>query len=343
VFTTVLLFTLGLVFLIVGAESLVRGASRLAAAAGISPLVIGLTVVAYGTSAPELAVSMKAAVAGQPDLALGNVVGSNIFNVLFILGASAAITPLLVHRQLLRFDLWMMLAVSAVSYLLAADGRISRLDGVLLVAGAIAYTVWSIWRSRRETAALQGKSAGSLHGPTDACESVVSTTAGEPHVTQVAGGLTSLGTSVGFVLLGLGMLVLGARWLVHGAAGIATAFGVSELVIGLTVVAAGTSLPEVATSIVAAVRGERDIAVGNVVGSNIFNILAVLGVAAALGQEGVGVSSAALRFDMPVMLLAAAACLPIFYTARRIDRWEGWALLVGYAAYATTVIWNAAH
>jgi cation:H+ antiporter len=341
--TTILLFVVGLALLVAGAESLVRGASRLAAAAGVSPLVVGLTVVAYGTSAPELAVSMKAALAGQPDLALGNVVGSNIFNVLLILGVSAAITPLLVHRQLLRFDLWIMLAVSAVSYLLAADGRIGRVDGVLLVAGAIAYTVWSIWRSRRETAALPGKSAGSLHGPTDACGKVVSTTAGKPRGPQLAAGLKSLATSAGFVLLGLGLLVLGARWLVHGAAGIATAFGVSELVIGLTIVAAGTSLPEVATSIVAAVRGERDIAVGNVVGSNIFNILAVLGVAATLGDDGVGVSSAALRFDMPVMILVAVACLPIFYTARRIDRWEGWAFLAGYVAYTTTVILNAAH
>ena len=153
--------------------------------------------------------------------------------------------------------------------------------------------------------------------------------------------LSGAAVSVGFVVAGLGLLVVGARWLLAGAVGIASALGVSELVIGLTIVAVGTSLPEVATSIVAAIRGERDIAVGNAVGSNIFNILAVLGVAAAIGRDGVHVSPAALRFDIPVLIVVAAACLPVFYSARRIDRWEGWVFLLGYVVYTAYLIRRA--
>ena len=220
--TTIMLFVLGLALLVGGAEALVRGAVRLAAAAGVSPLVIGLTVVAYGTGAPEMAVSVKAALAGQADLALGNVVGSNIFNVLFILGVSAAITPLLVHRQLLRFDLWVMLGVSGLVYLLGMDGGIGRLDGLFLVAGVVIYTAWSIWQSRREDAAVADEFAREF---------------GRPSRWQ----LTGVAVSIGFVLGGLGLLVVGARWLLAGAVGIASALGVSELVIGLTVVAVGTS------------------------------------------------------------------------------------------------------
>ncbi|MBU0637964.1 MAG: calcium/sodium antiporter [Planctomycetes bacterium] len=320
--TTILMFALGLALLVCGAEALVRGAVRLAAAAGVSPLVIGLTVVAYGTSAPEMAISVKTALAGEADLSLGNVVGSNIFNVLFILGASAAITPLVVSRQLLRFDLWVMLGVSGLTYLLGADGCIGRLDGLFLATGATAYTTWSIWQSRRENAAVQGEFAKEFGR------------------TSIARPM-SVPASIGLVLLGLGLLVLGARWLVAGAVGIAASLDVSELVIGLTIVAAGTSLPEVATSIIAAIRGERDIAVGNVVGSSIFNILAVLGVAAAVGDDGVFVSPAALRTDIPIMIIVAAACLPIFYTGRRIDRWEGWMFLSGYAAYMVYLIWSS--
>lgn len=316
------LFLLGLVLLVAGAEALVRGAARLAAAAGMSSLVIGLTVVAFGTSAPELAVSVGASLANQADLALGNVVGSNIFNVLLILGVSACITPLIVHAQLLRADLWIMLGVSALPLLMGLDGRISRTDGLILLAGIAGYTGWSIQAGRRAAGTT-------LHSGEAA-------TAGEP--THKHGALLS---SLGLVVLGLALLVIGARWLVAGAVEIASALGVSEWVIGLTIVAAGTSLPEVATSVVAAVRGERDIAVGNVVGSNIFNILAVLG-AAAVGNSGVRVSPEALRFDLPVMLLVAAGCLPIFYTGRRVDRWEGAVFLGAYVAYTAYLLSRSA-
>lgn len=317
---TLLLFLVGLTALVVGAEWLVRGASRLAAAVGVSPLVIGLTVVAFGTSSPELAVSVQAAWAGQADLAVGNVVGSNLFNVLFILGISAVITPLAVAYQLLRLDVPVMIAVSVLTLVLGWDGAISRLEGGLFVAGLLIYIGWLIRSSRKEVAAERAAAPGET-------QPIVS--AGRVIMDLV------------LILVGLGLLVLGSRWLVQGAVAIATALGVSQLVIGLTVIAAGTSLPEVAASIAAAVRGERDIAVGNVVGSNIFNILAVLGLSSLVTSGGVQVTAAALQFDIPVMIAAAIACLPVFYTGGSISRWEGVLFLAYYGIYTTYLILNA--
>jgi cation:H+ antiporter len=311
-------FVAGLVLLVVGAESLVRGASRLAAAVGLSPLVIGLTVVAFGTSAPEMAVSVGGALSGQGDLAVGNVVGSNIFNVLFILGAAAAIAPLVVSMQLLRFDVPVMIGVSVATLLVAADGVVGRIEGVLLVVGLAVYTALLIRLSRRERAAIQDEFAAEYAS-----------------AAQSAGQLV---LQVALVAGGLGLLVLGAGWLVSAAVQMATAFGLSELVIGLTIVAAGTSLPEVATSLIATVRGERDIAVGNVVGSNIFNLLGVLGLSAAVAPDGLRVTPAALGFDVPVMIAVAVACLPIFFTGRLIARWEGWLFLAYYVAYTAYLI-----
>jgi cation:H+ antiporter len=309
----------GLVVLVIGAEALVKGASKLAIAAGISPLVIGLTVVAYGTSTPEMAVSVISAFAGQTDIALGNVVGSNIFNVLFILGISALIVPLVVSQQLVRLDVPLMIAVSILTFLLSMDGTIGRLDGVLLFAGVVAYTTFLIVQSRKENKAVQEEYAQEYGGTPD---------------TTAKAWLRNIVLIVG----GLGLLVLGSQWLVDGAIAIAQRFGISELVIGLTIVAAGTSLPEVATSIIASIRGERDIAVGNVVGSNIFNILAVLGLAGMVTPEGINVSSAALRFDIPVMIAVAVACLPIFFTGHIIARWEGALFLGYYGAYTLYLI-----
>lgn len=315
---TLLLFAAGLGLLVLGAEWLVKGASRLAAAFGVSPLVIGLTVVAYGTSAPEMAVSMRSAWAGQPDLAVGNVVGSNIFNVLFVLGASAVIAPLVVAAQLVRLDVPILIGLSFLTLILAADGSIGALDGALLLAGAVAYTLLQVIQSRREAAAIRDEFAEALDGRR-----------------------SSTVVNVVLVVAGLAVLVLGARWLVAGAIAFAQALGVSELVIGLTVVAAGTSLPEVATSILASVRGERDIAVGNVVGSSIFNILAVLGTSALAAGGGLPVSAALLRFDLPVMVAVAVACLPIFASGARIARWEGTLFLFYYIAYTAYLVLDA--
>lgn len=311
---TVLLFILGLVALIVGAELLVRGASRLAAAVGLSPLIIGLTVVAYGTSAPELAVSVQSGWQGQADIAIGNVLGSNIFNVLVVLGVSALIAPLAVSSQLIRYDVPLMIGVSGLLFVLALDGRVGRLDGALLFAGALFYTGLTLWKGRQSQAGSADDPAG--RQPTS--------TAWLLH-----GGL---------IVLGLALLVLGSRWLVQGAVVFATLLGVDELVIGLTIVAAGTSLPEVATSVIASLRGERDIAVGNVVGSNIFNVLAVLGLTSLVIPRGVQVVPAVLRFDLPVMLAVAVACLPIFFTGNRIARWEGGLFLGYYGAYTMYLI-----
>ncbi|CAN5316834.1 calcium/sodium antiporter [soil metagenome] len=318
---TLLLFILGIGLLIGGAELLVRGASRLAGAAGISPLVIGLTVVAFGTSAPELAVSLQASLYGQSDIALGNVVGSNIANVLLILGISALIVPLVVSEQLVRLDVPLMIGASLLLLLLALDGSIGRWDGVLFFGGIVAYTGFLVRQSRRETAAI---SAAAAEAAPDA---------GTGQVGWLANALLILG--------GLALLVLGSRWLVNGAVQVATLLGVSQLVIGLTVVAVGTSLPEIATSVLASLRGERDIAVGNVVGSNLFNILSVLGISAMVAPSGIPVARAALTFDIPVMIAVAVACLPIFFTGHLIARWEGAVFLAYYMIYTLYLVLNS--
>ncbi|MFN8643164.1 MAG: calcium/sodium antiporter [Candidatus Binatia bacterium] len=306
-------FVVGLVLLVAGAEALVRGASRLAALFGISRLVIGLTIVAAGTSSPELAVSVGAALTGQSDIAVGNVVGSNIFNVLFILGLCALVAPLRVSSQLVRTDVPVMIGTSLLLLALGADGRLSPIDGLFLLAGMVAYFWYSVAEGRREQAA-----AGD---------------GGEP-----TGGLVP---QLLWVAAGLALLVLGARWLVEGAVAMARLMGVSELVVGLTIVAAGTSLPEVATSVVASVRGQRDIAVGNVVGSNIFNILGILG-ASALVAGGLPVAPSLQGFDIPVMVAVALACLPIFFTGHVINRSEGALFLGYYVGYTLYVILAAA-
>ncbi|MDI9548839.1 MAG: calcium/sodium antiporter [Chloroflexota bacterium] len=310
----------GVVLLIVGAEGLVRGASRIAAALGIAPLIIGLTVVAFGTSSPELAVSIGAGLNGQADIALGNVIGSNIFNVLFILGTSALIAPLVVNQQLVRLDVPILIAVSIVAWLFCSDGQVNRLEGLALFAGLIAYTGFLIAQAR-------GEKDAEVHAQYDKKR-------------WRAGDASARGwlINVAYVIAGLAILVLGSRLLVTSATAIAQALGVSSLIIGLTIVAAGTSLPEVATSILASVRGERDIAVGNVVGSNLFNLLAVLGLTASVAPNGVPVSAAAIHFDLPVMAAVALACLPIFFTGSLIARWEGFLFLGYYAAYTVYLI-----
>lgn len=314
----ILLFVVGLLFLIVGAEALVRGASRLASLVGISPLVIGLTVVAFGTSSPELAISVKSALSNQSSIAVGNVVGSNIFNILFILGVSALIVQLTVSQQLVRLDVPLMIVLSVLILLLSLDRRIGRIDGLMLVAALIAYTWFLISQSRKESKEVREEYAQEF-GPKDSAGS-------------------SLVSNVLLVIGGFVLLIFGSRWLVDSAVFFAGYLGVSELVIGLTVVAAGTSLPEVVTSIVAAVRRERDITVGNVVGSNIFNILAVLGISSLVSPNGIEVSTAVIAFDMPVMIAVALACLPIFFTGGRISRWEGALLLGYYVAYTLYLI-----
>ncbi|MBM4180267.1 MAG: calcium/sodium antiporter [Betaproteobacteria bacterium] len=323
---SVLWFVLGLIALVAGAELLVRGASRLALSFGISPLVVGLTVVAFGTSAPEMAVSVQSAWAGQVDIALGNVVGSNIFNVLVILGLSALITPLVVHQQVIRQEVPVMIGVSLLLWAMAADGGIGRGEGLLLAGLVVAYTVLLIRQSRRETAAVQAEVDAEYAEAFDGAR---------------PGWRDHWGIQLLLILAGLALLLMGSRWLVEAAVGFARHLGVSELVIGLTIVAAGTSLPEVATSVMAAIRGERDIAVGNVVGSNIFNILSVLGFSALVAPAQLIVAPALLAVDLPVMVAVAVACLPVFFTGARVARWEGLLFLMLYTAYTVYLILRA--
>jgi len=310
----------GLVLLVAGAEVLVRGAAKLAAQFGISPLVIGLTVVAFGTSAPETAVSVQASLNGSGDIAIGNVVGSNIANVLLILGTTALVAPLVVSRQLIRLDVPIMIGASLVTFGLAWDGQLSRIDGAILFSAVVIYTLFLVISSRRENAAGADDEFAKEFGLDEPAK---------PHAGLINAGL---------VLGGLVLLVVGSNFLVEGAVALARALGLSELVIGLTVIAIGTSLPELATSIMAAFRGERDIAVGNIVGSNIFNLLCVLGLASLVSPQAIGVSSNALAFDFPVMIAVAVACLPIFFAGYCIKRWEGALFLAYYVAYTLYLV-----
>jgi cation:H+ antiporter len=311
---------IGLVLLVAGADALVRGASRLALSFGISPLVVGLTVVAFGTSAPEMAVSVGAAHGGNVDIAIGNVVGSNIFNVLFILGAAAVIAPLVVNAQLIRQEVPVMVGAALLLFLLAADLGISRVDGAVLFGLLLVYTAFLVVQSRRQTSATRAEYAEAVEG-------------------MVPGGVEGhRARDLGYVVGGLALLVLGAQTLVGAAVTIAALLGVPQLIVGLTIVAAGTSLPEVATSLVATIRGERDIAVGNVVGSSTFNVLGVLGLSALVAPGELPVPSSVLAFDLPVMTAVAVACLPVFFTGRTIARWEGVVFLGYYVAYTAYLI-----
>ena len=318
---TFLLFIGGLIGLVLGAELLVRGASKLALSFGISPLVVGLTIVAFGTSAPEMAVSTAAALSGQTDIAIGNVVGSNIFNVLFILGLSAMITPLVVNIQLIRQEVPIMIGASLLLLALGLDGGISLVDGAILFALLLAYTAFLVVQSRTETRGTHDQYAAGV----------------KPAV--ATGWDAKLPAQLLLIVVGLALLVLGSDWLVTASTILAKALGVSDLVIGLTIVAAGTSMPEVATSVMATIKGERDIAVGNVVGSGTFNILGCVGLAGIVsGDLGLAMPAAVLNFDIWVMIATSLACLPVFMTGREIARWEGAVFLLYYAAYVTYLI-----
>lgn len=304
------LIVVGLVMLYFGAEGLVRGSSALALKLGLTPLVIGLTVVAYGTSMPELVVSVKASLAGQPGIAVGNVVGSNIFNIAVILGVASVIYPIRVNFQLLRLDVPIMVGVTLLLMAFFATGQLERWQAGVLFCGLLAYTVGSIVYAKRtatpEVAAEFDESVNGRKTPGTIWMDVV------------------------FIVGGLGVLVAGSRFLVDGSVAVARTWGVSEAVIGLTIVAAGTSTPELAASIVAAMKKEPDIALGNIIGSNMCNILCILGVTGMITPLTLG---GVTWTDLFVMLAFSLALVPILITGFVIKRWEGAVLLVGYAAY----------
>ena len=336
---TVAALAVGFALLIGGGEVLVRGAGGLAATLGISPLVVGLTVVAFATSAPEFAVSVDAALSGYPGLAVGNVVGSNIANILLILGLTAIVAPLVATSRIVRVDIPIMVLFSLVLLLVALDGTISFLDGLLLFAGLVAYVVATIVISRKQSGGRAAAASEEPVGDGAADDSSGSDSADETRSSGVAASHPVLVSSA-LVIVGVVMLVVGARLLVTAASDLAAAWGMSDLVIGLTVVAVGTSLPELATSMVAAIRGERDLAIGNIVGSNMFNIGAVLGMTSLIAP--IEIAAGAIHFDLPIMLAVSLALLPIAFTGLAIARWEGVLFTGFYAAYIAYVVLQAA-
>jgi cation:H+ antiporter len=313
----------GLVVLSVGGECLVRGAARLARSLGVSALAVGLTIVAFGTSAPEIAVSISAGVQQHDDLAIANVVGSCILNTLVVLGLAAVTRPLRVSRSVVRTDAPFMILVLALFTFFAVDdvgllaggknnGLIGYWEGILFIAGLIAYVALTYHGARRQPQVV------------------------EAEYEQSIGPVRASAVNVMLVLVGLVGLVFGADLMVEGGTGIARSVGISERIIGLTIFAIGTSLPEVATCVIAARRGQPDIAVGNVVGSNIFNVLAVIGIATTAHPAGaLTVNWTILSHDVPVMLVAAVLLFPILRTGRHISRREGTLLLALYVGYLT--------
>jgi len=301
----------GFIILTFGAEALVRGATAIALKLGITPLIIGLTIVAFGTSAPELAVSLKSALAGNPGIALGNVIGSNIANIGLILAITALIRPIKVQSQMVKRDIPIMIAASMLFWGLLMDGELSMLDGALLSSLLIGYLGFSYISSRN-----------SKDAATD----------------EININPQHLGLSVAFIVVGISMLVGGGILFVNGAVALAQSFGISEVVIGLTIVAIGTSMPELVTSVVAARKGQSDIAIGNIVGSNLFNILGIIGITAFIHPI---TSGGIQNLDLVVMLLLAAMVLPFAWTGFRIGRREGVILLVGYVVYISFLISQA--
>lgn len=323
---TVLTFVallVGLVCLVAGAELLVRGAASIASRLGIAPVIIGLTVVAFGTSAPELAVSVSAGLSGDGEVAFGNVVGSNIVNILLILGGSAIIGGLAVSQRIIRLDIPLLIGASLLALVLSLDNEIGRFDGAILFAGIVTYTWWLIRVARNERADV-------LQEYDDAVDELEVEVVDKP-----------LPVQLGLVLLGLLILVAGSQLLVASATDIAEDLGVSDLVIGLTVVAVGTSLPELATSFLASLRGQRDIAVGNVIGSNLFNLMCVLGLTGVVSPDPVPVADSSLRVDFPVMLAATLVLVPIIWKGFEIRRGEGLVLMAFYGLYVTYLVLDA--
>jgi cation:H+ antiporter len=302
-----IMLALGLLFL--GAEALVRGSASLALRAGLSPLVIGLTIVAFGTSSPELVVSIKAAYSGQGDIAVGNAVGSNIFNIAVILGFAAIVCPIPVHRKIIKVDAPITLIVSIWLPMLLLNNSLGRVEGALLVFSIIVYTTLNVMMARDQ------EKSSSADGKADSA---------------LSSSHRHWALDVLFISGGLGILVLGSELLVQHSVTLAKGFGVSEAVIGLTIVAAGTSMPELATSMVAAIRRHPDIAIGNVIGSNVFNILGILGAASVLSPVKIKEIS---PFDLGVMVTFTALLMPLIFTGRKIQRLEGGLLLALYGIY----------
>lgn len=305
--------TAGLALLIFGAELLVRGGSGLAVRLGISPLVVGLTIVAVGTSTPELAIGIEAALQGNGALAVGNIAGTNCVNILLILGLSAAMRPLPLRLETVRFELPAIVGASLAKLLLAADGLLSRRDGALLVLLGALFTLGIVRSARRESAAARRDYAAEYGVIRNDWQGIL--------------------VEAGKLLAGIAIVVVGAKWLVGGAVDLARLWDVSDAFIGLTIVAIGTSAPELVTTIVSTMRNERDIAIGNLIGSSVYNILAILGITCLVPAGGVAVPEVLIWVDIPVMVAVALACIPVFLTGRRVSRTEGAVFVAIYLLY----------
>jgi cation:H+ antiporter len=318
----VVIFVAGLLVIIVGAELLLRAASRIAATLGIKPVLVGLTVVAVGTSAPELAVGITASVEGRGAMAVGNIAGTNLFNILFILGLSAAIRPLPIHLSSIKFDVPVMIAAAVLLLGMAWDGTLSRAEGAVLVVFAVLYIAVLIRVSRRESGAVQEEFAheyGSL-------------------AIGAGSGWVIKTWNVTLLVVGIALTLLGADLMVEGAVELARGFGVSDAMVGLTIIAIGTSAPELATTVLATVRNDRDVAVGNLVGSSISNIVVILGITCLVSPQGIDVSSDVLWIDLPLAAAVALLCYPVFRTDRMVSRAEGILFVALYLAYMGTLI-----
>jgi cation:H+ antiporter len=307
----IVLLIAGIGVLYFGAEWLVRGAARLAGSLGVSPIVVGLTIVSFGTSAPELVVGTVAALGGNPGLAIGNVMGSNLANIGLILGLTAVVRPLAVHSRVVWREMPLMLLVTAALYPLMSDYMLDRGDGVILLFALAGYLLFVFQSVEDEAPEILGEYEEFMKASTESQTTV--------HLSDVF-----------WVVIGSACLILGGYGIVEGAVQVATKLGVSQVVIGLTVVAVGTSLPELATSMVAALRGEADIAVGNVIGSNIFNVAAILGTASVL--EPIAIPRGVLTRELPVVLAMSVLLFPVLRSGWKIRRWEGGVLLAAYAA-----------
>lgn len=318
------LFIGGLVLLVAGAELTVRGAARLAASLGVKPLLLGLTVVSVGTSMPELAVGLVASGQGRGALAVGNIAGTNTLNILFILGLSAVMRPLPLHRQIFKLDLPMMLAAAVLMEGLAWDGVLSRVDGAVMLLMAVVYTAALFFVSRKESSGAKSEAAAELE------DKLTAGKRSEPPPRRAADAF--------LLAAGVALLVLGADWLVAGAVGIARALAISEALIGLTIVAIGTSAPELVTTIIGTLRNERDVAVGNLLGSSIYNIGAILGATCLVSPEGLPVERHLLYFDIPIMVGVAIVCVPVFLSGRGISRLEGGLFVGSYLAYLLALL-----
>lgn len=324
-----LVFLAGLGVIVLGAELLLRAASRFALLLGIPPMLVGLTIVSVGTSAPELAVGLTAVNAGKGALAVGNIAGTNLINILLILGLSALIRPLPLRLLAIRLDVPVMIAAALALVVMSADLVITRFEGLLLVAAAVPYTVAVVYLGRRESPQAQHDFAR---------EYAIDDPFPPPGAERPPRRVVVLGWNAGLLVSGMALTVVGADWLVSGASDIARSLGVSDALIGLTIVAIGTSAPELVTTLVATFKNDRDVAVGNLIGSSIYNILVILGLTCALARGGTALTPEILRIDLPLAALVAVACYPVFRSDRMVSRREGAVFVAAYVAYLGSLI-----